>query len=133
MKRVAALWLALIGMPGMASAEPATSFGVWRNPQNSVHVRAQPCGSKMCGVVVWANDKARADAARGGTQELDGLILFRDFTRENAGEWRGKVFVPDIGRTFSGTITQLDDTRLEGKGCIAGRVMCRSQIWTKVR
>jgi uncharacterized protein (DUF2147 family) len=52
------------------------SFGVWKNPQDSVHVRAQPCGSRMCGVVVWASDKAKADARRGGTNDLVGLILF---------------------------------------------------------
>ena len=58
------------------------SFGVWKNPQDSVHVRAQPCGSRMCGVVVWASDKAKADARRGGTNDLVGLILFRDFVVE---------------------------------------------------
>jgi hypothetical protein len=46
--------------------------------------------------------------------------------------WRGSVFVPDIGQTFSGTITTLDDRRMEGKGCLTGRIMCKSQIWTKV-
>lgn len=134
MKRLVFLSAMLLGLGNSAAAQPAaTSFGVWRNPQNSVHVRAQPCGKYLCGVVVWASDKAKADAARGGTEELEGLILFRDFTREKAGQWRGKVFVPDIGRTFSGTITQLDAARLEGKGCLAGRVMCKSQIWTRVK
>ncbi|MBS90453.1 MULTISPECIES: DUF2147 domain-containing protein [Sphingobium] len=108
------------------------SFGVWKNPQDSVHVRAQPCGSRMCGVVVWASDKAKADARRGGTNDLVGLILFRDFVPEKKGVWRGSVFVPDIGQTFSGTITTLDDRRMEGKGCLTGRIMCKSQIWTKV-
>jgi len=55
------------------------SFGVWKNPSGSVHVRAEPCGDKMCGTVVWANDKAIADARRGGTDNLIGLQLFRGF------------------------------------------------------
>ena len=54
------------------------------------------------------------------------------FGRIAKGVWRGSVFVPDIGQTFSGTITTLDDRRMEGKGCLTGRIMCKSQIWTKV-
>lgn len=126
--------VALLGAAGGAQAAERAehSFGVWRNPQNSVHVRAEPCGERMCGVVVWANDKAKADAARGGTERLEGEKLFRDFTRASAGQWRGKVFVPDIGKTFSGTIRVIDATHAEGKGCLVGRVGCKAQVWTRV-
>lgn len=108
------------------------SFGIWRNPQNSVHVRAQPCGSRMCGIVIWASAKAQADARKGGTDPLIGTRLFRDFEQERAGIWRGKVFVPDIGKSFSGTISVIDDNTLLGKGCLIGRVGCRSQQWTRL-
>lgn len=128
--------VALLAVTGVSPIPAAwaqhSSYGVWRNPQNSVHVRAQACGERMCGVVVWANDKAKADARRGGTDPLVGLTLFRDFKEEKEGRWRGKVFVPDIGRTYSGTITVLDSNRLEGKGCLAGGLLCKSQIWTKL-
>jgi uncharacterized protein (DUF2147 family) len=46
--------------------------------------------------------------------------------------WRGRVFVPDIGRTFTGRVTVLDSNRLEANGCLVGRIGCRSQIWTRV-
>lgn len=130
--------LALLASITCAVAIPAggqdkeASFGVWSNPQGSVHVRAQPCGKHMCGVVVWANEKARADAARGGTRQLVGATLFRDFVREKPGVWRGRVFVPDIGKTFSGTISVIDEKHLEGKGCLTGRIGCRSQVWTLI-
>ena len=122
--------LSLAAGPALARDQ---SFGVWRNPSNSVHVRAQPCGNRMCGVVIWANDKARADAARGGTAKLVGSTLFRDFVQEKPGVWRGRVFVPDINKTFSGTVSVLDPNRIEGKGCLVGRVGCKSQIWTRIQ
>lgn len=114
------------------AARESRSFGLWSNPKGSVHVRATPCGKRMCGVVVWASEKARADSARGGTPQLVGETLFRDFTREGPDRWRGKVFVPDIGKTFSGTITVIDKDRMEGKGCLIGGIGCKSQIWTRV-
>lgn len=115
-----------------AGAADHRSFGTWRNPKNSVHVRAQPCGRNMCGVVVWASDKAKADAAKGSDAPLVGSTLFRDFRQERPEIWRGKVYVPDIGKTFSGTISVKDANHLEGKGCLVGRVGCKSQIWTRI-
>lgn len=114
------------------AAPPDSSLGLWRNPSGSVHVRAHRCGAQVCGTVVWANDKARADARRGGTDPLVGTQLFRDFQPDGKGGWRGKVFVPDIGKTFSGTVRLLDEGRLEGKGCLIGGLGCRSQIWTRI-
>lgn len=131
--RLAALAFGAMLLTAAAPEGDKRSFGIWSNPSGSVHVRAEPCGKRMCGVVVRANDKAKADAARGGTPNLIGQRLFRDFQPEGEGVWRGKVFVPDIAKTFSGTISVIDDTHLEGKGCLLGNIGCRSQIWTRVR
>ncbi|MFZ5747707.1 MAG: DUF2147 domain-containing protein [Pseudomonadota bacterium] len=129
---VAALVL-LAGGAASSAQGPAQSFGIWRNPQNSVHIRAHACGGKsMCGTVVWANEKAQADARRGGTQKLVGTQLFQGFVPAGPNIWRGKVFVPDINKTFSGTVTRIDDRTIVGKGCLLGKVGCKSQTWTRV-
>ena len=65
------------------------------------------------------------------TLALVGLQLLRDFTPDGAG-WRGKVFAPDLNRTFSGTARPLDAGRLEARGCLLGRVLCKRQVWTRV-
>src|SRR3546814_5950044 len=91
-----AVLAALAASSTAAANTPERSFGVWSNPKGSVHVRAEPCGDRMCGIVVWANDKAKADAARGGSPQLVGVTLFRDFERSRPAVWRGRVFVPDI-------------------------------------
>jgi uncharacterized protein (DUF2147 family) len=108
--------LALVG----SAAEAAPPPGVWANPANTVHVAFQRCGSAMCGTVVWANAQAKADAQRGGTERLVGAQLFRGFVEEAPGRWAGEVFVPDIGRTLSGTLTLVDERTLTGEGCLLG-------------
>ena len=45
-------------------------IGTWQDPKDSVHVRTQPCGNAICGVVIWATDQAKERARRGGTQQL---------------------------------------------------------------
>ena len=50
-------------------------LGIWSNPSGSVHVQIEDCGVKLCGVIVYASESAKADAARAGTDELIGLNL----------------------------------------------------------
>lgn len=120
----------------VAVAQPifdtARGFGIWRNPKNSVHVEIKSCGGAACGYVVWANATAREDARRGGSDTLIGLRVLRDFVPETPDRWRGKVFAPDMGMTFSGTAEFLDAGTMRAKGCLVGRVLCKAQIWKRV-
>lgn len=113
-----------------ALAAPPTKYRVYRNPSNSVHIQPQPCGDNICGVVVWANDKAKADAARGGTANLIGQQLFKDFKPDGPDRWKGSVFVPDINKRFSGQVVRTSATTLKGTGCLVGKMGCKSQEWT---
>jgi len=105
---------------------------VLRNPSNSVHVRIHPCGKSRCGTVVWANDKAKADSAR-GTRNLIGTELFREFREVSPKVWKGKVFVPDLNKVFTGTGTVKDQNMVVARGCLFGSIGCKSQTWTRVR
>ena len=120
-------------VPGAAMAAPPSPIGVWRNGGDSVRIRIARCGAALCGTVVRASAKARADAARGGTAKLVGTRLLRDFRARGAGRWEGEVFVPDIGVTFSGTLALDGPDRLVGRGCLLGRLGCREQAWQRVR
>lgn len=125
-----ALLLAALSFGGDDRPQPS----VWRNPSNSVHVRAAPCGADgMCATVIWANDKAQADARRGGTKALIGTQLFQNFKVVRPGLWKGTVFVPDINQRFTGTVTVVDADTIVGKGCALLGAVCKSQTWTRVR
>ena len=114
-------------------AQQAERDLVLRNPQNSVHVRIHPCGKTRCGTVIWANAKAKADSARGGTPNLVGTELFREFRELSPKVWKGKVFVPDVNRVFTGTGTVKDKDTIVARGCLLGNIGCKSQIWTRVK
>lgn len=136
--RISKLVLALtaaaaLAAPAAAQAQPGSSiYGVWRNPKNSVHVDVRPCGPSACGYVVWANADAQADARKGGTANLIGLQLFRNFNPQANGRWRGKVFVPDLNATFSGTAELIEQDRLRARGCLIANIACKSQVWVRV-
>jgi uncharacterized protein (DUF2147 family) len=125
--------VALLLSPSPAPAQEAQQDGIWRDPQNSVHVRIHPCGKGRCGVVVWANDKAKAESLRGGTPNLIGVNLLRDFYQVKANVWKGMAFVPAHNRTLASTITIEDQDTAIARGCLFGNHICKSQIWTRVR
>lgn len=130
---LATLAACLSAAPTASAADPnPTSWGIWTNPQRSVRIRPNKCGQAMCATVIWASEKAKADARAGGTDNLVGAQLFTGFVLESETVWRGKVFVPDLRKTFSGAVTILNQNTVEAKGCLLGRIGCKSQIWTRV-
>lgn len=126
--------LALGSAPTLA-AEPndvARTYGVWRNPRNSVHLEIKNCGGETCGIVVWASAKAQADARRSGADSLIGQQLLRDFEAQRNGALRGKVYVPTLKLTFQGSAELIDNKTLRAKGCVIGNLLCKSQVWTRI-
>jgi len=124
---------AALALSSAAVAEAAAPDLVLRNPSNSVHVRIHQCGNTRCGTVIWANEKAKRDSARGGTKNLVGTELFREFREVSPNLWKGKVFVPDMNKTFTGTATVKDHNLVVARGCLIGGIGCKSQTWTRVK
>jgi uncharacterized protein (DUF2147 family) len=117
--------------PAAFASAPASPLGVWSNPYGSVRVAVEVCGGRLCGRVVWASAEAIADASSGSGTPLVGAQLLRAFARAGERRWRGAVFVPDFGRSFSGTMALLDSGRMAVRGCILGGLICRQQIWRR--
>lgn len=117
------------------SAEPAETGleGRWRNPNGSAIIWVTPCGDSLCGRVQWASDKAVADARKGGTDPLIGADLLSDIVSRGEGRWRARLFVPDLNKTSKAELRLLGLDQLKVTGCAVGRVICKSQIWTRVK
>ena len=111
----------------------ATLLGYWSNESESVVVLIAPCGATgFCGTVQSASDKAQADARRGGTANLIGAELLHEFVQVGPGRWRGILFVPDLRERSKAEIVLLDRGRLRVRGCAVGRILCKSQIWSRI-
>lgn len=117
-------------LPPPAAAQPHMR-SVWINPHNNVKVETGDCGGKLCGWVVWATAEAEQDARDGGVEKLVGTELLQDYRQTASDRWQGRVFVPDMGRTFYSTITRVDPAALRISGCIMGGLICKSQVWRR--
>ncbi len=126
--------IALVAAGILCGAAPARTpiDGEWENPGHSVKVRTGACGEELCGWVSWASDKAISDARKGGTQQLIGTAILRNYKARGAGRWQGEVFVPDMGSTFYSTLSQIDNDQIKVSGCILHGLICKSQLWHRV-
>jgi uncharacterized protein (DUF2147 family) len=118
-----------------ADMAAAATYGVFSNPSGSVKVRLADCGRQLCGTIVAANAKARADAARAGQTRLIGMQLFRNLVpvaqpKGAPRRWEGEVYIPDKDRTVSGHAT-LNGKILRIEGCLLGDALCKTQEWTR--
>lgn len=135
---IAMSYLRIVVTAALLLATPATAQraqgweGIWRNARDSVRIKVARCGAGLCGTVVQASEKAKADAEAGGTDRLIGTQLFHDFRRGDDGLWYGQVYVPDIDQTFDGTIEQVDRNTIVGTGCLFANIGCKSQTWRRV-
>jgi uncharacterized protein (DUF2147 family) len=133
MRKLILFFTALAALVGLAAVPAqAADMGVWRNPKDNVRVEIKSCGASTCGVVVYASPKAEADARKSGYNTLVGQQLLRNFEPDGRGNMRGKVFVPTLKVTLSGTAEFIDARTMRAKGCVLGKVLCKSQIWTRV-
>ncbi|MEO7786198.1 MAG: DUF2147 domain-containing protein [Sphingomicrobium sp.] len=133
MTRIIAAVMALAALPSLAAAgTPAPSaFGLWRNPRGTIDVRISPCGTNLCGTVARASREAEQDAHEAGVASLIGIQLLQGYRQIAANRWEGRVFVPDMGGTYSSRIVEISPTQLKISGCLVGGWICKSQLWTR--
>ena len=109
-------------------------LGNWTNSQRTVVVEAFACnGDELCGRVVSANADAISDAREAGTKNLVGTNVLRNYHRDRNDVWRGTVFVPDMGRSFTSRMQLIGPDQLKVTGCLIGNFICKSDIWIRVQ
>ena len=121
----------LLALAAMAVAADAPIEGKWKNPSGSVVVAIEPCGGAWCGTVTSASDGAKADARRGGTATLIGTRLMTGFKPAGGGRWRGRLFIPDMNHRSNAELRIAGANQLKVTGCMVGRMICKSQMWTR--
>jgi len=135
-------WIAAAVVAGVTivPANAGDPTGTWLIQDRTAKVRIVACGEAICGTVVWLSqpidigtgnpqtDKLNADPQMRNRPMLGvGIVLgMQRYGEEN--KWLGRLYNPDDGNTYKGSIELIGATRLKVEGCIA--VFCQTEIWT---
>lgn len=126
MKRLLLLWLLAAGLPAWG-AEAAVS-GEWWTPGFGARVRIETCGDALCGRIVWLWDDAARDAA--DHAPLLGRTVLERMRAAEPGRWAGgRLYNPEDGRVYQGTLQLKSPDSLEVAGCFGP--FCRTQLWRR--
>jgi uncharacterized protein (DUF2147 family) len=137
-QRIAALGAILAALAGSAQAA-GTVQGVWLTQSGSAKVRLAPCGSKLCGTIIWLKnptDKATGKPPIDGKnpdpalrdRPIVGLQMIHDFKSAAGGRWTGgSIYDPESGKTYASKLNLNPDGTLKVEGCIA--IICQAQTW----
>lgn len=121
----------LFAAQAAASGAAAPIEGQWRSPGGNSIIAIAPCGSALCGTVTWASEKAKKDAAK-TTSQLVGTQLLTAVQPVSEGRWQGRLFIPDKNMRVTAKIMLAGSSQLKVSGCLAGKALCKSALWTRV-
>ncbi len=114
---------------------PHKFAGIWLYADESGNskVRIGQCAQQYCGTVVWMenprNDTENADPAL-RSRPVVGIQIFDDMTETSATRLEGPVYHPPNGKTYSGSLTVIDDNTLELQSCIIWP-LCKTTTLTR--
>jgi uncharacterized protein (DUF2147 family) len=141
--RIASLAIMLLGAFDANAAPPADIAGVWLNPKANTRVRIGPCGAALCGNIVWLKqpnnpqtgepltDRNNPDPGN-RNRPLVGVQMIIGLKPARPGEWTGQVYLFNSGKTYDASFSMDGPNGLKIEGCKLARLLCSSQIWTRV-
>jgi len=125
-------------MSGAFAAEPN---GVWLTKDRDARVAIAPCGSALCGRVVWLKDaidpttrapmtdKFNRDPAR-RNRPLMGVEILSDMKPSGTpSKWSGRIYHPESGKTYSSNMKLISPDALVVEGCVS--FYCQGETWTR--
>ena len=113
------------------AAAAAPIEGRWRSPGGNSIIDVARCGEGWCGTVAWASARAKKDAEK-ATKALVGTQLLTGVKAAGEGRWNGRIFIPDRNMRLTAKIEMAPGGELKVSGCLAGKALCKSQLWTPV-
>jgi uncharacterized protein (DUF2147 family) len=136
----AALGLPLMMIAVAAPAHATGPEGIWSMSDGKVTVRVSECGSNLCARIVGLKepiskidgkpkvDRENPDPGK-RKRPLIGLSILIGMKPVGDGQWKGAIYNPDDGKTYSATVRH-DGRTMKVKGCVAG-VFCKTNTFVQ--
>lgn len=136
MRTILALMSALIAAPALAAA-PVT--GKWLTAESDSVIEIGTCGGTVCGKVLRVLkmmpgggvpiDRNNPNASL-RTRKVEGIMILTGFA-DAGSSWKGKIYDPKSGKTYTSYLTRNANGTLKVQGCVGP--FCQAFTWTAAR
>jgi uncharacterized protein (DUF2147 family) len=137
--------LAAVLVPASATtAQAADPTGYWRKAEQGKYpakMQLYYCGGRsICVKIAWLQNPRDSQgrelqdvrnvnpSLRGRT--IEGMHIIRGMKQVSANQWKGTVYNPEDGKTYSASVTLASSRQIVLKGCVAS-FLCREQVWLR--
>ena len=126
-----------------AAADPT---GIWRKADQGERpgkIEVFRCGSGrryVCAKIVWLQDpldssgKPLRDVRNSNTSQrgraILGLPIINGMAPTGANQWKGSIYNPEDGNTYSATLTMVSNSQITLRGC-KGWILCGERTWLR--
>ena len=137
-----ALALALTILIAASAAAHASPIGLWR-AKDGAQIRVSSCGKqKLCGFIATTSqridpatgkapvDKNNPDPAK-RKRPLVGVEILIGMAPSAPGEWSGRLYNDDDGKTYDGKLKELGPREIRIEGCAGA--LCGGQELARVK
>ncbi len=137
---VAPLAAVLLLSPGPASGA-SDPRGLWLTEGKSALLAISSCGRRLCGRIVWLEeprdgggrlrvDYRNLDPAK-QSRAICGLTVINSLRDTGNGTWKGYIYSPRDGKTYSGNLKVLSPDTLRVRAYSVFSLRGDSQTWTR--
>ncbi len=137
------LFIAVFFITGIISANAASPIGTWRTGDGKAKVKVTKCKSGICARIIslrqpkGPNGKPLTDQNNPKPhlrkRPIIGLSLFLGMRPAGQGSWQGRLYSPEKGGIYGGSVTQISGNLLKVKGCLSGGFLCESKMWKRIK
>jgi len=130
----------------VTSAAAADPRGYWRKAEQGerpAKMQVYRCGSGkryLCVKIAWLKDpldskgKPLRDVRNSNAslrgREIMGLPIVKGMAKVRANQWKGNIYNPEDGNTYSATLTMVSRNKIVLKGCKAF-LLCGERVWLR--
>ena len=133
--------LVLVLLPLAAASTMASIEGRWLSGDGDGWIEITLEGDSLVGRIAGSPNDRRGDAPRYDRlnpdpalrgRPLKGLTIMSGFQYETDGRWvDGRIYDPNSGNTYKGTIQQVDANTLKLRGYVGISLFGRTETWTR--
>jgi len=130
---------AMLVVPAPAHAGDPT--GLWLTQNRAAKVQIFHCGESICGTIAWLSQPIDAASGKPMTDKFNadlnlrrrpmiGVEIFHRLRRSGeADKWVGRIYNPEDGSTYDGSIELAGSAQLKVRGCVW--IYCETESWTR--
>ena len=124
------------GVPAAAFAGAGDAIGTWKDMETGGTTQVYNCGQGICAKIVAAPKGKELDAKNPNAalqrRPLAGVVIMSSAVQDGANRWKGKLYNPEDGETYSGSLEVRSKDELKLQGCVLG-FLCKSHTWRRTQ